>query len=414
MKFNPPERLDNGLEVIINSQPHLHYVGVAVGVKYGSVYEDMRINGSAHFLEHMLFEGTKTKGPREIDKLMRENGFDQNAFTGEELTAYYVLASRKNPENAVAFLADIMQNSILDPTEVENQRGAVVNELLGRQDNPRVFLQDLSQPIIFEGQAAGRLGAGTPETVSKITRDELMEIYKKNYIPQNMVLSIYGGIKPEDAMQLAKKHFGDFNRPYRKIEIPDSEGPSEAKSVVLERPGISQIKYGLCFGFPGSRRILPSNPKDFVSIDLLVDFLDHKIKDMVYEKVGVSEVTDVDCRLGRTYGVVYISAKSRSPKRLSRVQDIIASELDKVRTGDIDAEDFDRVRAKYLGKKEMDLDNALESAMDSAIWQTLHGKQLYDTYQLARGLSAEDLTRVANTYLDKKKSVSLTLKPEAK
>ncbi len=413
MKFNPPERLDNGLEVIVNSLPNLHYVGVAVGVRYGSIYEDMRINGSAHFLEHMLFEGTKTKGPREIDRLIRENGFDHNAFTDEEVVLYYMLTPRKNPENAMALLSDMMQNSVLDPEEVEHQRGAVTNELLGRQDEPWTFLRDVSQPIIFEGQAAGRLGAGTPETVSKITREELMDIYQKNYTPKNISLSVYGAIKPETAMQLAQKHFGDFQRPYQEVEIPDSDGPSEAKSIELKKPGISQVKYGLCFGFPGSRKILSSNPKDFASIDLLVDFLDQSIRDSVRGKLGVSDVTDVACRLGYTFSAVYLLGMS-NPKKIGAMQNIIESEVDKVRNGEIDQANLGRTKAKYLSEKESSLDDVFQSAMDSAFWQAVHRKQLYDTYQLARDVSTEDLARVAGTYLNHKKAVSLTLGPGAK
>lgn len=413
MEFNPPERLDNGMEVLINSRPHLHYVGVCVGIRYGPIYEDLRINGSAHFLEHMLFEGTKTKAPGEIDKLMRENHFGNNAFTDTELTAYHICAPKSNPENAVAFLADMTQNSVLGQKEVENQRGAIVNEILGYQDDPKSFLGDIAQTIIFEGQPAGRLCAGTPETVSKITRDDLVDIYRKNYTPKNMVLSIYGAIKTEDAERFAKKYFSDFQGHYHETEIPDSDGPSAEKSKIFKRKGIEQVNYTRCFGFPGSRKMMRSNPNDIASTEVLMVFLDQRLDDSIRENAHISDVTSVAGRVDYTHGVIGIFSGA-SAKKIGRIQDIITSEIDKARTGDITPEDLEMAKSKYINRIEMDLDNALSSAVGSATWQTVHRRQLYDIYHLARGLSIEDITSAAERYLNSKKSVSLTLEPEDK
>ncbi len=411
MKNRSEVRLGNGLAAIITPAEHLHKVNFAVGVRYGSVYEDLRINGSAHFLEHVLFEGTRKRTGQQQEEEARRNALERNAFTAEEATVYFIAGPRSTAEKSAEMLSDMLINSTLEPAAVESQRGPITNELTMRHDNKFVYLYDMLKPVLFEGQPAGRLVAGTPEIISRITRDELFDIYQNNYAPASMALSIYGGISGDKARAIAETYFGGFKKPYTKKEIPDSEGPSKEKEVAFERSGIAQANRLIAFGFPGTRRMLSENERDLVSLILIDQLFKNELEKDLKKKEGLAGVIKISTDIQGTSGSFGVGIAA-SQEKMEKISRFIYNELEKVRCAGVPKDAIERAKSAYWHDMQTDLDNAVGMGIAAAFDQATHSRQLSDLKEGVLSYTADDIARAAQKYLDRKRSAALTLWPK--
>jgi predicted Zn-dependent peptidase len=170
-------------------------VSVALFVGAGSRYEDDSVAGISHFLEHMLFKGTHKRGtPREIAEAIEGVGGVMNAATDKELTVYWAKVPVDHFTVALDVLLDQLLNSRLDPLELERERKVVIEELAMVEDSPGELVGLLLESLLWPDQALGRDIAGSPESVSGISREAMIEYLATQYVPENTVLSIAGNI----------------------------------------------------------------------------------------------------------------------------------------------------------------------------------------------------------------------------
>jgi len=205
--------LKNGLRVITVPDKSTQAVTVLALVKVGSKYEEKRINGISHFLEHMFFKGTKKMATQmEIAETLDRIGGDYNAFTGEEYTGYYAKVEASHFDLALDWVADIFLNSTLPSKEVEKEKGVIIEEINMYLDNPMIYVQNLWKEVLYGDQPAGWDVAGTKKTVSSITRKDLFDYRKKHYIAKNSLVCVAGKIDNKTAIAKIKKHFSDLNK----------------------------------------------------------------------------------------------------------------------------------------------------------------------------------------------------------
>ncbi len=192
--------LENGLRILLVPDTHTKAVTVMLLVGTGSKYETKDINGISHFLEHMFFKGTK-KRP---DKIHISEPFDRvggmyNAFTGEDYTGYFAKVEKTHFEMALDILSDMYLNSTLEQSELERERGVIIEEINMYYDNPMSYVQHLWTNLLYGDQPAGWDIAGTKETVSAITSAIMNEYYKKQYVASNTIAVISGNFDETEA-----------------------------------------------------------------------------------------------------------------------------------------------------------------------------------------------------------------------
>ena len=200
--------LGNGLTIIINKRPS-QSVSIEAAVKVGSNDETKRIFGISHFIEHMLFEGTKKRPnsiiiSNEIEKL----GGELNAYTTNERTCFYIKVPKKHFGIALDILSDILQNPLLENKSIEKERKVILKEINMVNDQPRFYQWILFNKTLFQKHPAKNPVYGTIEAVKRITGKELAGYYKKHYLPNNTVISVVGDVSNAEN-QIAKK-FADF------------------------------------------------------------------------------------------------------------------------------------------------------------------------------------------------------------
>lgn len=204
-------QLDNGLRVVSHHMPHLETVSLGVWVKAGNRQEAPSEDGVAHFLEHMAFKGTARRSAFDIVEEIEQVGGDLNAATGLDQTAYYATILKPDLKLAVDLLADIVINPVFDDEEIARERQVICQEIMAVSDSPEDVVFDKAQELAFPEQAVGRPVMGRIETVSSITRDDLIGYMKRYYRAPNMVLSAAGHVDHDQLCDYAAKAFDELS-----------------------------------------------------------------------------------------------------------------------------------------------------------------------------------------------------------
>src|SRR5438093_5464017 len=212
--------LPGGARLVIERMPERHSSSVVFMFAGGSRLEDERLAGVSHFIEHLYFKGTRRRpSSKEIADAIEGVGGFINASTDKELTAYWARVPSEHTELGLDVLFDIVANSRLDPADVERERMVILEELRMYQDQPQDYVQNLFEELIWPGHPLGRDIAGTEESVSRLSRDEILEYADAHYRLPNLVIGAAGSINEIEVMAVVS---GGLSMP------PDIDGALSA------------------------------------------------------------------------------------------------------------------------------------------------------------------------------------------
>lgn len=198
--------LPSGIRVLTETVPAAPSVSIAISVSVGSRDELEGQFGSTHFLEHLLFKGTKKRSAKEIAEAFDSVGASSNAATAKEYTSYYARVQNSALPLAVEVLADMVTGSVLDSKEFELERTVILEELAMVQDDPEdVAHEAANAAVLGENDSLGRPIGGTPETINAVTREDVFSHYRANYRPQDLVITAAGGVDHEQLLNLVVK-----------------------------------------------------------------------------------------------------------------------------------------------------------------------------------------------------------------
>lgn len=237
--------LPNGLRIATDPMGGVETVSVGVWVEAGSRFESAPINGITHFLEHMVFKGTRRRDARAIAEEIEAVGGHLNAHTSRECTAFYAKVLKDDAALAVDLVGDIVQNATLDPTELNRERTVVLQEIMQCLDTPDDIIFDRFQETAFPGQSLGRPVLGSPDLIKSISRDGLIDYWQGHYRASRMILAAAGRIEHETLVALGERIFGDLKAGDEAVNEPASYAGGEYR----EFRDLEQCH--LVIGFPG-------------------------------------------------------------------------------------------------------------------------------------------------------------------
>jgi predicted Zn-dependent peptidase len=203
-------RLSNGFRIVTEHMPGLASASIGVWVAAGGRHETPRQNGIAHFLEHMAFKGTAKRTSLQIAEAIEDVGGYINAYTSREVTAYYVRVLENDVALGLDVIADILRNPVLDPNEIEVERGVILQEIGQALDTPDDVIFDWLQEEAYPGQPLGKTILGPAERVTNFDRDDLKAFISDHYGPEQMILSAAGSVNHDEIVKLAEDLFGDM------------------------------------------------------------------------------------------------------------------------------------------------------------------------------------------------------------
>lgn len=206
-------KFPNGLRLITVPMEHTKTVTVLVLVGTGSRYESKEINGISHFLEHMMFKGTeKRPGTMEISLALDAIGAEYNAFTSKEFTGYYAKAGAEHFSFVLDVVADIFLNSKLDKTEIDKERGVVIQEINMNFDNPMRHISDVYEELLYGDQPLGWDIAGPKENILNIKAEKFREHFNTHYFAENTVVAVAGKVTPDQVQKEVEKYFAGMRQ----------------------------------------------------------------------------------------------------------------------------------------------------------------------------------------------------------
>ena len=242
-------RLSNGFRIVTEHMPGLASASIGIWVTAGGRHELPAQNGIAHFLEHMAFKGTAKRTSLQIAEAIEDVGGYINAYTSREVTAYYVRVLENDVALGLDVIADILRNPILDPSEIEVERGVILQEIGQALDTPDDVIFDWLQEEAYPDQPIGRTILGPSERVSNFNRDDLQSFIGDHYGPEQMILSAAGAVNHDEIVKLAEALFGDMApQPMFQIDAARFQGGEKRQIKPLE-----QAHFALGFESPGYR-----------------------------------------------------------------------------------------------------------------------------------------------------------------
>ena len=247
--------LDNGLRVVSSTLPHTRSVSISIFIGAGSRYERDDEAGVSHFLEHMLFKGTRRRPTaREISEEIEGIGGVMNAGTDKELTVYWAKVGDHRFVATLDILTDSLLNSLMDPDELEKERAVILEELAMTEDSPADIVNILIDEIVWPHQPLGRDTGGTPDSVKAITRDDVNRYMGHLYVPQNTVVAVAGNVTHAEVLERVREYLGgwqprEFGTWYP-AQIPDDTPRLRLRSKKTEQAHFCLATPGLSAAHP--------------------------------------------------------------------------------------------------------------------------------------------------------------------
>ncbi len=242
--------LSNGFRIVTEQMPGLQSASIGIWVTAGGRHERPEQNGIAHFLEHMAFKGTKRRSALQIAEAIEDVGGYINAYTSREMTAYYARVLENDVPLALDVIADILLNPVFDPSEIEVERGVILQEIGQALDTPDDIIFDWLQEEAYPDQAIGRTILGPSERVSSFGRADLSEFITDHYGPDQMILSAAGAVNPDELLALAEKLFGHLPRRSQPLAAEPAAFAGGERRVLK---GLEQAHFALAFESPNYR-----------------------------------------------------------------------------------------------------------------------------------------------------------------
>ncbi|MEL6617590.1 MAG: pitrilysin family protein [Pseudomonadota bacterium] len=242
-------RLSNGFRIVTEHMPGLASASVGVWVGAGARHEAPEQNGIAHFLEHMAFKGTERRTALQIAEAIEDVGGYINAYTSREVTAYYARVLENDVVLALDVIADILLNPTFDESEIEVERGVILQEIGQALDTPDDVIFDWLQEQAYPEQPLGRTILGSTDRVQAFDRDDLARFVGQHYGPEQMILSAAGSVDHDAIVRMAENLFGHL--PSRPGLVAD--GARFQGGEVRQTKSLEQAHFALAFESPGYR-----------------------------------------------------------------------------------------------------------------------------------------------------------------
>jgi predicted Zn-dependent peptidase len=237
--------LPNGVRVISERVPSIESISVGVWVHVGSRDEPGRLSGISHFIEHILFKGTRKRSPLEIAKALESLGGTINAFTSRENTCYYVRILRKHLPKAMEILSDLLNNSLLAPADLRKERQVILEEIKDVADAPGDYVHDLFAEQMFNSHPLGRPIMGKSEAVKSLRRAAVLDYMKQHYCSPNVLVAGTGAISHQALVDLTRKYFK-----WPKIENGKIDRLPEPSRFSIKAHKNGSMQTHVCLGFP--------------------------------------------------------------------------------------------------------------------------------------------------------------------
>lgn len=393
MKYNKTT-LKNGLKIITAPMKDTQTATVFVMVGVGSRYEGDKERGISHFIEHMMFKGTKKRpNTQAIANELDAIGGEFNAFTGKSATAYYAKSDAKHIDITLDVISDMYLNSKFDPKEIERERGTIIQELNMYEDMPMRSVDDVFEALLYGDQKLGREIIGTKETIQGVKRRDFLEYVKRFYLANDTVVCVAGKIDEDKIIKKIEKLFsGIFEGTKPEFEKVFENQDSPGLKIKNKKTDQTHLVLGV--------RAYPEGHKDEYVLSLISIILGGNMSSRLFinvrERQGLAYYIHTGSESYKDAGYLATSAGVEH-NNLIKAVDIILKEYKKISTKKVSPEELKKAKDFIKGKSVMGLESSNAVASFLVGQEVSRGKILtpQEIFKKIDKISVDDILRVA-------------------
>lgn len=351
--------LPNGLRIIMVPVQTFQSVSVGVMVKVGSRYETETEAGMSHFIEHMLFKGTRQRPtPRLIAEAIEGIGGVSNAYTSQENTVYYAKVAATQLDIAVDFLADLVRQPLFRASDIDKERLVIGEEINMVYDMPDTWVSILADDLLWPQHPLGQNIAGTHQSLAGVSRDTLLPFFERSYHPHNLLVAVGGAFDPDTVVAQLDALLGDWPA----AEVPAFAAapppPAAPRCHIEPRP----IEQGhLCLTVPALSRIDPNRYALSVLNTILGDGMSCRLFQNIREELGLTYAIDSGLNLLQDTGSLTVYA-GVDPDRAVEALQAILNELDDLRQNPVPAQELQKAKEYLKGRMVLGLEDSYSRA----------------------------------------------------
>lgn len=347
-------QLSNGIRVMTEHMDSVRSVALGVWVNAGSVFETEADAGISHFIEHMLFKGTEKRSASDIAAEADAIGANLNAFTAKECTCFHIKALDEDLETAIEMLSDIVLNSMLESSQMDRERGVVIEEIAMTEDSPEDIVFDRASEQLFWGTPIESEILGTEETVRNLTRDDLIGYMQRHYTAENIVIAVAGSFERATLIALLERYFKDavHGERYAAPAVSIREGFRSA----LVKKDVEQIN--LCLALPGAALGTDAYFAQAVLSNALGGSMSSRLFQNIREERGLAYSVYAYPMAYRGAGSLCFYAGC-TEGQASEVLSLLLGELDDVKRNGISEDEFIRAKQQLKGSYLLGMESSM-------------------------------------------------------
>ena len=394
--------LKNGLRIITANRPETESVSLGFWVNTGSAFEQLEENGVSHFIEHMVFKGTKNRTSLQISEEIENVGGQSNAYTSRETTAFYAQVLKGDVKIALDVISDLILNPTFPAEEMIKEKDVVIQEIKQCADSPYSVIFDLFQKDAFPNQALGRTILGPEEGIRAMTAEKMYDYMNNHYAAENIVFVAVGNLNHEEISKMVEEKFSDF-RAKTNFVIPEQK---YIGGQTIQKKDLEQAH--MVLGFKGYKTTHENFMPMMVLSSILGDGSSSRLFQEIREKRGLvyTIYTFADCH--SQDGIFGIYAGT-SGEELKNLMSVLTDELKKIQNEPVFEKELKRAKAQLKADILMSLERSFATASLIARHTLTYGRVLTTEEIVAKieAVSPKNIISVAKEIFSSNPTYSL-------
>lgn len=378
----------NGLRIVAEKMPHVRSVSFGIWVNVGSRYEKPEENGITHFIEHLLFKGTKTRSAKKIAEDFDQLGAQTNAYTGKDLTCYYVVALDQQIRPSIDVLADMFFNSVFDPEEMEKEKQVILEEMAMTEDAPDDDVDERLWSAMYENHPLGAPILGTEETLKSFTQQQVIEFMRTHYTADQIILSVAGNYD-DDLIPYLEETFDKFtdtsSRGIVEFEKPVFHATHTSKTSQVEQAH-------LALGFPGLKVDDENIVPYLVMNNIFGDSMSSRLFQRVREEKALA-YTVYSYYSSYSDAGAFMIYGGTSVKQRQLMEDTIFEVIEEFKATGVTAEELKSAKSQLESSLLLGLETSYDYMTRNAKNEILYGRNrsIDETLDLLKEVTVEDI-----------------------
>jgi predicted Zn-dependent peptidase len=389
--------LTNGIRVVTERMQHVRSVSLGVWVGSGSRRESPTENGISHFIEHMVFKGTKNRSAEEIARSVDSIGGGLDAFTSKEMVSYNTKVLDEHVPIAFDVLADLVLNPLFRADDIEKEKGVILEELKMEVDNPEYLLHEIFSSNFWKDHPIGKPILGTKETITSFHSDMLREYFERIYSPGNILITAAGNLHHDKLVDLARHHFEGL--PVNAALEPEARPKEHARLVFRNKPSLEQTH--LYLGVPAYPMSHPARFACYVLNTVLGGGMSSRLFQNIREKQGLAYAVYSELSMYTDTGCMAIYAGT-SVENAHQMVESIVKELRDLKENPVPAEELRRAKDHLKGSFVLGLEST-SSRMGNLARQELYFKRFFTLDEMLNSIeqvTAEQVQSIAQEFFE--------------